>query len=292
MKNVIILFLLINLYGDHNHSEFSSNYGLSTEGNILAKFKDAKVVLSRWLEDMAGLHQGDVNIEFYDTSKPLYEDFKKNKVDMMILDLPFFFENREEIELNTNYMWTSSFNGKKFNQYYLLSNKSSNLKGFSNLNNKKVSIKEGDLTAEIWLKNNSYIKNKKDSHKLLSSIEYENKERTVILNLFFGKTDYAIVSKDSWETILDFNPALKNKIVVLKKSENIFFPFIGIFAKDINKRKLEFFSKLTNSVSDIKGGKRISEMLQFDKIEKINKEDLQELSIYYKEYFKLKNKYK
>lgn len=295
MKNIIILIFLVNLYADHTDHldlEFKSNYGMTTEGNILAKFKDAKVILTTWLEDMAGLHKGDVNIKFYDSSKPLYEDFKKNKLDMMVVDLPFFFENRAEIESKTSYMWSTYTNNKKFSQYYLLSNKTNNLKGFSELKNKKLSIKEGDLTAQIWLKKSSYQKNKKDSHKLLKSIKYESKERTVILNLYFGKTDYAIVTKDAWDIILDFNPSLKNKIEIIDKSEDIFFIFIGLFSKNANKKSIEFFSKIASDIEDIEGGKRISKMLSFNMFFKVENEDLEKLDIYYKEYFKLKHKYK
>jgi len=154
LKYIILLLFFLNLYAEGTKLEFKSNYGMSTEGNLLSKFKDAKVVLSSWLEETSGIHKGDVNIEFYDNSKPLYADFKKNKLDMIVIDLPFFFENIDAILSQSSYLWSATINGKKVTKYYLLSNKSKNLNGFSDLKNKKMSIKKDDLNAIIWLKKN------------------------------------------------------------------------------------------------------------------------------------------
>lgn len=292
MKIIIILLLTFNLFADQGKFEFKSNFGITTEGNLLAKFKDAKIALKAWLEDMADLYKGEVGIEFYDKPGPLYEDFKKNKLDMAVVSLSFFFENRTSIEKNSSDIWSLSIDNKKLSRYYLIANKKQHLKGFSNLKRKTMAIKKGDETAAMWLDKNSYEQNKVSSDKLLKIIKYEDKERTVLLNVFFGKTDYAIVTKDAWDVMLEFNPSLKKRIEVLEESENIFLPFIGFFSKDAHKKSVEVFFKVSSNLEDLNGGKRIIKMLNFNSIFKVDEKMLLKLDNYHNEYFRLKKKYR
>lgn len=292
MKIIIILLLTLNLIADQGDFEFRSNFGITTEGNLLAKFKDAKIALKAWLEDMAVLYKGEVGIEFYDNPKPLYEDFKKNKLDMAVVNLPFFFENRTSIEKHSNHIWSLSIDNKKFNQYYLIANKKQKLKGFSSLKRKTLAIKKGDETAKIWLDKKSYKKNRVSSDKLLKQVKYESKERTVLLNVFFGKTDYAIVTKAAWDIMLEFNPTLKKRIEILEKSENIFLPFIGFFSKNAHEKSVEVFFKVSGNLEELSGGERIIKMLNFNSIFKVDDKMLLKLDNYYSEYFKLKEKYR
>jgi hypothetical protein len=292
LKIIIILLLTLNLFADQGNFEFKSNFGITTEGNLLAKFKDAKIALKAWLDDMANLYKGEVGIEFYDKPELLYEDFKKNKIDMAVVSLSFFFENRASIEKNSTHIWSLSIDNKKFNRYYLIGNKKQHLKGFSNLKRKTMAIKKGDETAAIWLDKNSYEKNKVSSDKLLKIIKYEDKERTVLLNVFFGKTDYAIVTKDAWDVMLEFNPTLKKRIEILKESDNIFLPFIGFFSKNAHKKSVEVFFKVSSNLEELNGGKRIIKMLNFNSIFKVDDKMLLKLDNYHNDYFRLKKKYR
>ncbi len=292
MKIIIILLLTFNLFADQGEFQFKSNFGIISEGNLLAKFKDAKIALKAWLEDMAILYKGEVGIEFYDKPGPLYEDFKKNKLDMAVVSLSFFFENRASIEKNSNHSWTLSIDNKKYNQYYLVANKKQHLKGFTSFKRKTLAIKKGDENALTWLNKNSYEKNRVRSDKILKKIKYESKESTVLLNVFFGKTDYAVVTKEAWDIMLEFNPTLKKRIEILEKSENIFLPFIGFFSKNAHKKSVDVFFKVSSNLEELDGGKRIIKMLNFNSIFKVDEKMLLKLDYFYNEYFKLKKKYR
>ncbi|MCP4970013.1 MAG: hypothetical protein GY932_05390 [Arcobacter sp.] len=296
MKIIFILLLTINLLSDSEvnfkDDSFNSIYGVTTEGNLLSRFKDSRIALKAWLEDIAKIYKGNVTMKFYDSSKPLYKDFTVNKLDMIIVDLPFFFKNKDDIENKSHHLWSMIIGEHKFDQLYLVANKSKNLKGFKDLKNKTIAIKKGNENIKIWLEKKSYEENKKSSNKLLKNIRIEKKDRTALLRVFFGKTDYAIVSKNSWNIMLELNPSFKNKIEILDMSDNIFLPFIGFFSKKANINSIDTFFKASNNLSEYEGGKQIVELLNIRSIYKVPNNTLIKLEKYYKEYFKLKESYK
>merc|ERR1711879_417986 len=136
-----------------------------------------------------------------------------------------------ELEKNIKNIWSLSIDNEINTQYYLLANKSKNNNGFSDLKNKTFSIKEDDAIAINWLNKKSYEKNKTKAKNLLKKINEEKNDRRVLLNVFFGKVDYAIITKKAWEDLLSFNPSIKNKVEIIDKSKKIFIPFIGVHAK-------------------------------------------------------------
>lgn len=293
MKYLLILLIFtISLFAEVKKLEFISTYGITTEGNLFSKFKDAKIVLKSWLNDMGKIHGGQLDIKYYPNGELLFEAFKEDKFDMIAIDLPFFFKNRTEIEDVSNDTWTLSINEKKFNQYYLIGNKSNKLGGFSDLKAKSISLKEGDTSSWIWLDKNSYKTNMKASDKLLKKIQYEKKEKSVILNVFFKKSNYGIVTKEVWDLMLDFNPGIKSKVEILSKSKNIFLPFIGFFSEKSSLKSREAFFMVSKDLNKVKGGEQIIEIMKFNSIYKLDNASLVELDNYYNEYFKLKKKYR
>lgn len=292
MKFLLILVLTINIFAESQKLEFKSTYGITTKGNLFSKFKDSKVVLKSWLNNLAHLHNGELDVEYYNGGQLLFDAFKNNKFDMIAIDLPFYFKNRKEIENISNNKWSLSINEKKYTQYYLLGNKSKKLEGFGDLNKRIISLKDNEHPSEIWLNKNSLEKNKKSSKKLLKKIIYEKKETTAALNVFFGKSDYAIVSKEAWDVIIEFNPSIKNKIEILDKSKDIFLPFIGFFSNKASDKSKEIFFVLSDDLSKVAGGDQIVEIMKFNSIYKLTDESLSELDKYYNEYFELKKKYK
>jgi hypothetical protein len=289
IKLLIVLHLSISLYAE---PKFESRFGFLSEGTLLASFKDARVALKVWLEDVALNYNGELHIEFYDTSSALYKALKNNELDMVVLDLPFFFKHKDDIVKNTHNFWSLRMTDVKYPQYYLIGKKSLNAKSFKNTKGKTIAYKEGDLGASVWLDKNSLLSNQSSSTKALKNILLKKKESTAILNVFFNKSDYAIVRKETWDVISELNPSIKNKVEIIVKSKKIHIPFIGVFRKGTTGMSVESFFKLSADLKKLEGSSQIIELLKFNSLFKINDNSLKDLDTYYSEYFKLKKKYK
>ena len=288
IKLLIVLFLVVFLHAEEKN-EF--RYGF-LESNLLSSFPDAKVVAKRWLEEVISSDNTKVNIEFYDSSDALYKDFINKKLDVVVFDLVFFFENKINILKIADNFWSLNTIGDRYLEYLLIAKKSLNAKDFKSLKNKKISITKSDRSAIVWLDKNSLNINKSSSRKVLKEIILVKKENTALLNVFFNKSDFAIIPKETWDIASELNPSIKKKIVIVEKSEKIHIPFIGLFSKDFKKENIESFFESSENMDELNGGNELVELMKLDSLFKIEKENFHKLDKYYDEYFKLKMKYK
>jgi len=293
MKKIIKLLIILNLtIFSPAHEKFESKFGFLSEGTLLSSFKDARVALKVWLEDIASSYNGELDVEFYDTSEDLYGALKKNELEMGLLDLPFFFKNKDDILKNCNNFWSLNTTDIKYLQYYLIAKKSLNAKNFKDIKGKTITLKKSDIGAWVWLDKNSLISNKQTSKKALKNIFFKKKESTAVLNIFFNKSDFAVVRKETWDIVSELNPSIKKKIAIIKKSEKIHIPFIGLFHKDAKKESIKYFFEVSKDIKKIKGSGQIITLLKFNSLFRIEKESLVKLDRYYDEYFKLTKMYK
>lgn len=290
MKVLLILFLTIALYS--HETTFKSNFGFLLSGTLLSNFKDARVAVKAWLEDVALQNNSELNVLFYEDVNLLYNDLKKEKLDMIVVDLPFFFKNKENISKYSKNFWSLAFNKQKHLQYYLISQKTDTIKNFSGIKNKTISIKASDGTALTWFDKNSLIKNRKPFKELIKDIKYEKKESTVLLNVFFRRVDYAIVTKKLWNLMIELNPSISKKLKIVKKSKEMFLPFIGLFRKNSDKKTTKMFFDLSKDLKTLKGSEKVIDLLDFDYIFKLNEKNIRVLENYYLEYFDLQKQFK
>lgn len=291
MKILIILFFVINLFASEKYT-YDVKFGFLQTGTVLSNFKDARKSLSKWLNDIAEEENARVQVFYYKDSKTMYKDFKAKKISMIVLDMDYFFKKKNEISRIGGNFWTLSNKDNIYTQFYLIANKSINSKGFKDIKNRTLTIKENDLAAISWLNKRSLQSNKRSYEKVLKKFKTVNKDSTSLLNVFFKKTDYAIVTKKTWNTMVELNPAIKKKVMIVSKSKEIHLPFIGLFANDADKKAMKSFFNLSKDMKSLTGGTNIINLLKFDFLLKIDEISLYALEHYYNEYFTLQKKYK
>ena len=124
---------------------------------------------------------------------------------------------------------------------------------------------EGDIPL-IWL-DQILKKNKLNTReKFFQKIEYFDKALPSVLPVFFENADACLVSKNSFETICELNPQVRNTLTVIETSIPI---TIGIVAlrknisnPEVKKHIIEAFLNLHNKVA-------AQQFLSVFKIEKV-----------------------
>lgn len=271
---------------------FETRYGFLSSGTIFSIFKDARVSLSSLLEELDEEYNGHIEIKFYSNSKEAYTTFNSDdKLKMITVSSSYFFENRKNIENIASNFWTISYDDSKFVQYYLLGRKDLKFESFKDLNNKIISIPQNNKAAHTWIDKNSLLSNKKTYKKVIKKIENTENGKKALLNIFFEKSDFAVVSKDTWNKVLEQNPNIIKKIKVIKKSENLFIPLVGFFKKNEETLSLETFFSITDNKNLASKKEKIQKMLKINKIFKLTQDEINTLQEYYLEYFLLKKRY-
>ncbi|MGA1939540.1 PhnD/SsuA/transferrin family substrate-binding protein [Arcobacter sp. YIC-310] len=292
LKTIIILSLTLNLYSSDKNYKFESTYGFTQNGTILNRFKDARVAMKTWLEDIAESYEGKLTLRFYDNDRVLYNDFKKGKVEMIVLNLPFYFKYESEINKDAINLWSIAMSKDRYIKYYLITSKDSGIKSFKDIKNKSISINITDNVGSIWLDKNSLVYFKASYKDIFSEVHLASKESTALLNVFFKKRDLAVVTKKTWDTMIELNPGILDKIKIIEETKQKHLPFIGFFSKYANKTSIDTFFELSENLKELKGSRQIIELLKFDSVFKVEKNSLTGLKNYYREYEFLKKKYK
>lgn len=294
MKFLIIVLFIIsfitNLYSKDKEM-VEAKFAFVGNTGFVANFKDMEESFSLWLEEFGSKNAINLKATFLPTVELLGEEYLNNKFDMVTIPISYYFENKEKFAKKSKNYWSLSFNDKKFMQYYLISSKSSNAKFFKDIKNKTISVTEYDQVANDWLNKNSLIENKISYKKYVKDILNEGKESTVILNVFFKKSEFAVVSKHAWDTMTALNPSIAKSVEIIKKSEEIFIPFIGMFNVKSNDSTVKKFFELSAGIKETNDTEELFSLLKFNTIFEVKEEILNPLEVYYQEYFELKKKY-
>lgn len=284
---ILILFLNSNLLANDNISRF----GFLSYSNINLNFKDARDSLSSWIEDLGLSNNIKVSVEFYNTLDELFFAYKNGKLDMIVISFSDFYKNKTFLNNISKDYWSATFNEEKYTQFYLVSLKEKNINSFKDIQNATLSLEKYDTVSKLWFDKNSLITNNKDSEKILKKIYFETKESTPLLNVFFKKSDLAIVTKDSWNSMVQLNPSIEKKIKIIERSEKIFLPFIGFFSKDTQEEKIDIFFKITSKIEDTIRVEELLSLLKFKSFFRLEDKYIDDMEIYFKEYYNLKEKY-
>lgn len=175
------------LFADSSNIDKNNvKYGFLSKGSLLENFRDARVTLRVWLEEIAKDNNRKIDVEFFEDEDKIFKRFKEDKkLEMIVVSLPFFYKNYEEISLIASDFWSLSFDKNKFSQYYLVASKDIDFKDISDLKGKSVGFKEYFDINNIWLDKYTLDNLGKSYKKLVSKENYYKSDSSALLKVFF-----------------------------------------------------------------------------------------------------------
>ena len=280
------VFLILVLSYMFANAKESIKFGLLYE-KIFCTKEEAEIGTNLWLKQMKQEHANlDMDVLFYSDEKKILEDYKNRKVSAIIGNGFFYWENRKKIDKLSVDKWVLSRNSNKFEQFYVIKNVNSEF----DFNNKHVrKVLYGEEIGRIWFETLVY-KNSKDSKKILKNINRVGKDKKLIFDVFFNKDSVAVVGKDLYDSMLEVNPQIEQRIKILAKSKPIFIRGIGFTRKGIEKSIRDSLFKLTKRINESKTNYEVISFIQVQNIFLMTGDELNKLNKFYEEYDKLRNK--
>lgn len=291
MKIRYLLFVLTLLASSLFSKDIVTRFGFINNIEALSDFKYVKESLSKWIKKVGSTHIKTLSIHFYEEPEILYEDFKNGKLDIVGINPNTFFENEEKFSKYSLDYWSLSYTSQNNTKYCLISNTNEKLNNFKILENKSIVLKHAEEVSYDWINKNSLQYNKDSIETIAKKVNYTKKESTVVLNIFFEKYNLGVVKSSTLNTMMELNPKIKTKVKIVTCSKINLIPLIGFFHKNTHEKdNVELFFNLT---SDFKHSeeKTFSLILNFNHIYKINKQNMDKLRTFYKEYEELLDKY-
>jgi len=232
----------------------------------------------------------NIFIKMYYDQERILQDFKNNKLKIMLLRSNFYFNNKNKLKDSYQHKWYLQFGKEKYQQYYLIANRSANTNDIFNDNNRyKVLHHIGYLNSSLWF---DYLRYKNTKTKKNNfSYELVSKFNKLSYKVFFDKNYLALINKNAYLTAIEINPQLKRRIKILKKSEAIFTTYIGFTNKSLSKREKKNIFELASNITKILDNSRIADRLDIRLIPSLDQDDFLELDNFFEEFIKSKKEY-
>ncbi|MBK8944553.1 MAG: PhnD/SsuA/transferrin family substrate-binding protein [Ignavibacteriae bacterium] len=252
--------------------------------------RDATAAIKMWgdelLKGMDAKFTPETNI--YETNAEIVEALNSKKIDLIALPVTDYLEIRNKTEIEPNL--TTLVNGKPGYEFIVVVRKDKNYKKIEDLKNKIINIpsKTGGGLIKIWL---TVLLNEKGKNfdKFFAEVRETEKPSKSLLPVFFNQIDASIVPAESFYTILELNPQLKNELTIIEKSP-ILLNGIMCVSKNIDspvkKALLDVCVKLEKTVS----GKQILNLFKSENLILFEDSHLKNILELTEKYAKIKKK--
>jgi hypothetical protein len=300
IKNIIIILsLALILFVDTNAQAKNElkrkvvRMGAITDMVLGIDVKDADAAFKIWTETFIkrlkakNLYDFDFESKMYDDISLLKKDLLNNTINYCNVSIQDFFELNKQDEYIPFLSGTNS-ESEKFIHYLLIS--SNNKKDLIELSNKKIIISKSNAKnlAMYWIK--SLLRDELGSTKF-KSITFQSlneNDNEDLLAVFFGKSEYAVVSESTFNLACELNPSIKNKIKILRRSSPV---VNGVFLhkKDSDPSTVKAIRDIAVDIHKDNEGRQILNLFKIYKIIKVTRDDLVEcekIITTYNKYFK------
>ena len=268
-----------------------AKFGMQMSGT-LDDYQDARNASASWYKKVSKIRNYDVDVVFENNPDLIFDDFKNRQIyEMIVVDPYYFSKNKNKIKsVSANY-WSIALSKNNFIQYYLIAKKDLDFRDFKDNKNKILALRKLKYNFDAWIDKESYLSNKRSYKKSVKKVLYEKEESSALLQVIFNKADLAMISRKTWNTMVELNPGIEKKVKIVAKSKEIYLPVIGFFNKNIKKTKTDDFFNIALNLKDFPTNEQMRILFKFDHVFKLNKKELDDLELFYDEYEKLKLKY-
>lgn len=257
--------------------------GINDELNIT----DIRVAMDYWVKEITqDMNLFRAHTEFFVDMKDMSQSFNNNQLDVIIAPPLSIVKHFNLNELSNGFVGIRA-NGL-MNSLILLVKNDTEVTGIASLRGKRLLMPLNDELAEVFIDTQTRKFARIGYKQFFKSIEFESKNSRMILDLFFGKADAALVYLRAYDVTQELNPQIKSKTKVL-------------LSYSLRSKDYAFFSKnfghgdliLNNIVRFTQNprGRQLLELFKTDDMVEAKKEDLLPIKALYEEYIELKEKY-
>jgi ABC-type phosphate/phosphonate transport system substrate-binding protein len=251
---------------------------ISNELNL----SDVKVSLEYWVKELsAQFNVLDAHAKFFDDVSGLHDAVERKEIDMAIAPPLDFVEKFDRRRLKGGVVGV--LDNENPNALCLLVHKHK-VNDLKDLKGKKLLLPLNDRLSKIFIDTLTLRHSNQSAEFFFSSVRFKKKSNRLILDLFFGDTDAVVVYRSYFDVMVELNPQIAQKIIILEnyplKSTNFAFFRHDYPYAELIFPKIDTFSRLPR-------GKQMLEIFKSDKLVRSKVKDLEPVEELLKEYKRL-----
>ncbi len=247
--------------------------------------QDAEVAFNAVLDEAIVNPDMKLHVSVYSTTEEIYAAFDKGEIDG-IFGSPLEFIGRMD-QLGEESMALSYKSGAVKQNFVLITRADATKVQLSDLRNKRLSLAKFQDVEALYL-NTLLLRNQLGEIPEFFSLRLDAKNANVaIMDVFFGKSDAAVVRESEFLTAIELNPQIGKRLMVLDKSVPC-LPALGAVRKTLDREKVKNLMLDIERVSDNRRGGKILTLTQANSIVRISREEMHSVLDMMKEYETLK----
>lgn len=286
--SLIVILIIGRIEGSNSHLQAQSQPLTLKVGFYDPSIEDSDIMASKetmklWI-DMVKKHSNHKLIseaiivtEFYKNKNALISELQSDLLDFVSITAWDYYDFNLGSKVVP--MVTSSLNiNSKYEKYYLVSHKNSNIKSIQDIAQMEIQIPRTNSIQLIknWLKAESINKLGKSKASSIKIIETKQNENQTLLKIFFNKNGLAVIREGLFQTACEMNSQLKQSITILGESSN----FVNYFLaqrKGLDPTIHSEIVKESIKLPDTIEGKQILNIMKTEKVFKVTESDFKEV---------------
>lgn len=293
MIKFLFTFLVIAIsFSTHVQANIKQSFmiGISISEYDRVNQNKVKRLILKVSQEFEKLFPYKLNIVFFDKNEKLEEEFVRfEKINMLITYTSFYLKHKTLMkQYGVNPFILKDENNQK-TQYYLVANKQSGIQTLKDIKGKSYSSFDVETNYKVWLDYLALKEFGQSYQKIIRLEQGKQKYNAMLLDVYFNKHDFTIVSKHVYEDMILLNPSIRKNLTIVQKSEPIFLYSVGYFHKQTSPELIDAFNTLIEEDGFKKAMSELLDFLGLLRLERIDFNDLKKLEDFYEEYLALKN---
>jgi len=285
----LIVLLSLQTSGADVSTRELMRVGYMTDSFSGIDIEDAKVALELLLDRMMDAHQETYETEtlIYENYEDVFSDVQSRKVDLLSVGSVDFLEIREAFKLWPAVVTTMATTPTY--EYVLLVSGEREIRSLAQLRGGRINFQKGSSgkVARLWM-NTMLLRNAlPESEAFFSTINSVDKVSRAVLPVFFGQADACIVHRNAYATMIEMNPQLEKRLVVLAESPD-FLDSLMCFCEHVSPQMRKDVWRLSKNVHDDPNGQQILMLFHVKRTMPFRPEYLANIEHLYQDYLSLK----
>lgn len=221
---------------------------------------DVETSLKVWAEEMKQVLEVPAEISFYQSISEMRRDLAGDRINFVIADALELLRHFDAGDLSEGFGGTRDIEGM-----VLLKRRDGSTRGIQDLPGKRLLLQSGSEISGLMMDTVCLRKLHKSCRSAGVLLGSESRSHQMILQLFFGKADVALVRNHSYQTAIELNPQIRQQLEVLERFP-IYPSALGLFGSRVSPAFREYVIGKAPLMDHYPRGRQILEVLQTPKI--------------------------
>ncbi len=247
--------------------------------------RDAIALIRSWMRmiDRKLGSRSETSVVQYKTFMDMEDALAKNKVDMLIMLPEEFIQLREQYKLAP--VLSVDYGKHFYNELILIVRSDAGISKIEQLRGKSLILDVGQqgFVPYQWLDSFMLKKVSSRSKSFFSSVSESVKPAQAVMPVFFRKADACVVSRNSYETMVELNPQLGRQMLVLESSPGFLAGVLAV-RKDVHNPTCDAMLKAFLGMHTEQSGRQIMTLFRVNRLVPFLPEHLVAIEKVVKEY--------